>query len=165
MTMTDEQAKDLSVYGVAIEKDGKRIDPEHFYDTRTDEQVLCEAMGLCWHEWKKDGFFHMSSDDEDCGYSWTCKKCGEFSKYSGNPPPRPTFTQPAELWNLLGYMMRREDAEQFDDACFWQYMKQNKILPFHKWLITATYTDKGKEKLLFVKLCADWRREHPEKGE
>lgn len=89
-----------------------------------------------------------------------CKELGWFHNAS--------FKEPGELWDLLMYMTGREDWANFYSAADFKYTTTFEWgigeHCFIQWLLTATYTDKGKEKLLLVKLCADWCREHPGSG-
>lgn len=55
---------------------------------KSDEQVLAEAMGRCWH------------DDPSV---MICGKCGEAE------PSNPSPTDEAFCWRTLQYMMQRED--------------------------------------------------------
>lgn len=125
----------------------------------TDEQVLAEAMGLCYHVLEP-------YPKKRLRVHYKCIKCGKHI------PGKATqdFQTPAELWNLLMYMTGREDWANFYSAADFKYTTTFEWgigeHCFIQWLLTATYTDEnGKEKLLFVKLCADWCREHEEKGE
>ena len=68
-----------------------------------------------------------------------------------------------------------EDFRDSSDTCFFKTGVETKWNEwksaewpsnFFTWLLTDTYVDEnGQTRLLFVHLCADWCREHPEKGE
>jgi len=96
---------------------------------KSDAQVLCEAMGIEFH---------------DCRY----EQCELATR----------FTEPAELWELLMYMMQREDWLKFEEFCVddWYSDISTYQRSFIKWLLS--------DPARFVRLCAEWRREHPEKG-
>lgn len=131
---------------------------------KSDEQVLCEAMGWCWHTWVPAFPY-----DDITDYTWRghkCSKCDEYwpTKPDGDGPVvKINFTSPDILWRVLQYMMGRGDWRGFYQFAWDQYVLSNRNwiasggLP---WLLTATYVDEdGNTKLLFVKLCADWCRD------
>jgi hypothetical protein len=51
-------------------------------------------------------------------------------------------------------MIGREDKEEFDDACFWKYMKKREVTPYVWWLLS--------DPARFIKLANDWVKEHKE---
>jgi hypothetical protein len=123
---------------------------------KSDERVLAEAMGKCWHEYPAVNFPFETGKAVR-----TCSVCGSTDL------SRPTFTQSAELWELLMYMVGREDWHLFCVETKWNEWKSAEWPSnFFTWLLTETYVDEnGQTRLLFVRLCADWCREHTEKGE
>lgn len=117
---------------------------------RTDEQVLAEAMGMCWHT-------PIPANLNRIKVHYKCSKCGRHVPKNWSC----TFTQPAELWNLLMYMVNRKDWNEFYVFSWYEYHgEQNtsgkcSTLPaYMRWLLT--------DRARFVKLCADWCREHEE---
>lgn len=98
---------------------------------KPDEQVLAQAMGI----------------------GWKCQRCGD-----PDCKVRPTFTDPAELWNLLMYMVNRKDWNEFYVFSWYEYHEEQNTsgkcstLPaYMRWLLT--------DPARFVHLCADWCRE------
>lgn len=164
--------EELKVVG-RINVDNPSDPNNHMPARKSDEQVLAEAMGRveitnkCSLARGSNKCPYMDNHTITCFGKRDTIKC-EFSK---DIEVIPDLTDPAELWNLLMYMVGREDYNAFDKMLWYKYHGEvinwkEGCLPsdYLKWLFTATYTDKGKEKLMLVKLCADWCREHG-KGE
>ena len=106
------------------------------------------------------GFPHFLDDITD--YTWRghkCSKCDEYwpTKPDGDGPVvKINFTSPDILWRVLQYMMGREDWNCFVFAArvsFGTYKPENDF-------IKHFLTDPAR----FVKLCAEWCREHPGSG-
>lgn len=68
---------------------------------------LAEALGICWHEWKRDWIEDGNSIDE----WYVCQKCGLKSYHPSQDHPNPDFTADPTL--VLVEMRKREDWLDF----------------------------------------------------
>ena len=84
----------------------------------------------------------MGIEFHDCGY----EQCELATR----------FTDPSELWELLQYMMGRRDWEDFFNVAWVDESVQVWADKYVKWLLS--------DPARFVRLCADWCREHTKKG-
>lgn len=107
---------------------------------------LCKAMGIEWH----DLVINIPRITCSCGVAWQGEfPMGDFMRHR-NPSP----TDEAFCWKALQYMMGREDWNCFVFAArvsFGTYKPENDF-------IKHFLTDPAR----FVKLCAEWCREHKE---
>jgi hypothetical protein len=121
---------------------------------------LCKAMGIevevdvkCSLAGKRPGCPYMFSEDVTCCGSLGTRKC-EHAKDVAMPGPDPT--DEAFCWRALQYMMGREDWARFYTDMWDKYTVEQRewsVYGYIPWL-----TDPAR----FVKLCADWCRDHEE---
>jgi hypothetical protein len=122
----------------------------------TDNQIIHEAMGKCWHEISKD--YHDFGGLNNHVPVYGCKKCGEFTTSSDTSwADHPDYSTPEMLCTLLRWAREQEWWQAF---CRWNNWEPIRIelndagKMVLKYAIPASELDQP----IFSEKLAEWLR-------